>query len=120
MTGKPKAPSTLATTGKALWSKHVGKYDFRVDEMAVLEMACKTADTIATLDKEWESLGKPFMTTGSTGQDVIHPIVVERRVQQAQLASLLGKLKIPDGATPGAVTTNPARAAATTRWKHGA
>ena len=30
---------------------------------------------IATLDKEWDTLGKPFMTRGSMGQDVIHPLI---------------------------------------------
>ncbi|HET9500366.1 MAG TPA: hypothetical protein VFO98_08900 [Marmoricola sp.] len=116
---KPKPPTTLADAGKALWREHVAKYDFRVDELAVLELACKTADMIATLDKEWDALGKPFMTRGSMGQDVIHPLIGERRQQQAQLAALLGKLKIPDEPS-GAVSTNPARAAAATRWKHGA
>lgn len=116
---KPKPPVSLDSAGKALWSSVVAKYDLRVDERAVLEVACKTADMIATLDKEWNALGKPFMTRGSMGQDVIHPLIGERRQQQAQLAALLGKLKLPDDVS-GAVTTNPARAAAASRWKHGA
>ena len=119
MSDKPKPPSTLAAAGKTLWSEHVKDYDFRVDELAVLELACRTADMIATLDKEWEALGKPFMTRGSMGQDVIHPLIGERRAQQSQMATLLGKLKIPDGAV-GGPAINPARAAADTRWKHGA
>lgn len=117
---KPKPPVTLADAGKALWSSVVAKYELRVDEYAVLEAACKTADMIATLDKEWDALGKPFMTRGSMGQDVIHPLIGERRAQQAQIAKLLGQLKLPDDATAGGVTTNPARAAAASRWKHGA
>lgn len=119
MSTKPTPPEALADAGKALWKKHVADYTFRVDELAVLELACRTADMIATLDKEWESLGKPFMTRGSMGQDVIHPLIGERRAQQSQMAALLGKLKIPDGAA-GGVAVNPARAAADTRWKHGA
>lgn len=119
MTEKPKPPATLAVAGKALWTVHLKDYDFRVDELAVLELACKTADMIATLDREWDALGKPFMTRGSMGQDVIHPLIGERRAQQAQMAALLGKLKIPDTAQGGAVV-NPARAAADSRWKHGA
>ncbi len=115
---KPKPPASLATAGKALWSDVVKKYDLRVDELAVLESACKTADMIATLDKEWDALGKPFLTRGSMGQDVIHPLIGERRAQQSQMAKLLAQLKLPDDAS-GAVSANPARAAAASRWKHG-
>lgn len=116
---KPKPPTSLSDAGKALWSSVVAKYDLRVDELAVLEAACKTADMIATLDKEWDALGKPFLTRGSMGQDVIHPLIGERRAQQAAQAALFRQLKLPDDATPGAAT-NPARAAANSRWKHGA
>lgn len=119
---KPRPPVTLASAGKAMWTKHLKDYDFRVDELAVLELACRTADMIAILTKEWENLGKPFMTSGSMGQDVIHPLIGELRSQQSQMAALLGKLKIPDapadGQSGGGV--NPARAAADSRWKHGA
>lgn len=115
---KPKPPASLSDAGKALWTEIVAKYDLRVDELAVLESACKTGDMIATLDKEWDALGKPFLTRGSMGQDVIHPLIGERRAQQSQLARLLGLLKLPDEATGGAAT-NPARAAADSRWKHG-
>ena len=116
---KPKPPESLDDAGTSLWREVVKSYTLRVDELAVLESACKTADMIATLDKEWAALGKPFLTRGSMGQDVIHPLIGERRAQQAQLAKLLGLLKLPDEVS-GAVGTNPARAAAASRWKHGA
>lgn len=118
MSSKPKPPASLDPAGAELWVDVNAKYDLRVDELAILEVACKTVDMIATLDKEWDALGKPFMTRGSMGQDVIHPLIGERRQQQAQLAALLGKLKLPDDVA-GAVATNPARAAAASRWKHG-
>lgn len=116
---KPKPPTSLETAGKALWSGVVAKYTLRVDELAVLESACKTVDTIAALDKAWADLGKPFITTGSMQQEVIHPLIGEKRTQQAALARLLGQLKLPDDAAPG-VVPNQARSAADTRWKHGA
>ncbi|WP_436702394.1 hypothetical protein [Nocardioides sp. BYT-33-1] len=117
---KPDPPDSLDDAGEKLWRDVVAKYELRVDELAVLEAACRTADMIATLDKEWTGLGKPFLTRGSMGQDVIHPLIGERRQQQAQLAALLGKLKLPDDVTPGAgAGVNPARAAAESRWKHG-
>lgn len=116
---KPKPPATLNAAGKALWIAVNAKYDLRVDEFAVLESACKTSDMIATLDKEWDALGKPFLTRGSMGQDVIHPLIGERRAQQSSQAALFRQLKLPDDATIG-VAVNPARAAADSRWKHGA
>ena len=116
---KPKPPVMLNAAGKALWSSVVAKYDLRVDDLAVLESACKTSDMIATLDKAWDELGQPFLTRGSMGQDVIHPLIGERRAQASALARLLAQLKLPDEMS-GAVGTNPARAAAATRWKHGA
>jgi hypothetical protein len=116
---KPQPPKSLETAGAKLWRDVVSKYDLRVDELAVLEAACKTTDMIATLDTEWANLGKPFMTRGSMGQDVIHPLIGERRTQQAALARLFAQLKLPDE-SDGAAETNPARAAADSRWKHGA
>lgn len=116
---KPKSPASLESAGQALWLSVTEKYDLRVDELAVLEAACKTADMIATLDREWAALGKPFLTSGSMGQDVIHPLIGERRTQQAQLAALLGKLKLPDEAADGG-KANQNRSAAQSRWaQHG-
>lgn len=116
---KPQPPESLADAGKELWAAVVEPYDLRVDELTVLEAACKTADMIAILDREWNGMGKPFLTKGSMGQDVIHPLIGELRAQHAQLARLLGLLKLPDDVS-GAVAANPARAAASSRWKHGA
>jgi hypothetical protein len=118
---KPKPPASLESAGSALWRDVVAGYDLRVDERVVLEAACKTADMIATLDKAWGELGKPFITRGSMGQDVIHPLIGERRNQQAQLAALLGKLKLPDDAG-GSGESNQQRSAAQSRWAaaHGA
>ena len=116
---KSPPPATLSIAGQALWGDVVSKYDLRVDELAVLESACKTADMIATLDKEWDALGKPFLTSGSMGQDVIHPLIGERRAQQSQLAKLLGQLKLPD--EQGSGKPNQQRDAAQSRWaQHGA
>lgn len=118
----PKPPATLATAGKALWEAIAGKdkYVLRPDEAAVLVQACETADMIAILDQAWGDLGKPFLTRGSMGQDVIHPLIGEKRTQAAALAKLLAQLKLPDageGAKP-----NQQRGAAQSRWAqaHGA
>ncbi len=114
----PKPSKPLGPTGRALWSNVVGKYDLRIDELTVLEQACKTVDTIAKLDKNWSDRGEPFITEGSMGQEVIHPLIGERRTQQASLARLLAQLKLPDdlaGERP-----NQQRDAAQSRWaQHG-
>jgi len=117
---KPKPPASLESAGADLWRGIVDTYDLRLDELAVLEAACKTADMIATLDREWDALGKPFLTRGSMGQDVIHPLIGERRNQQAAQAALFRQLKLPDDASGGA-KANQNRSAAQSRWaKHGA
>lgn len=115
---KPEPPESLDTSGARLWRDVVAKYDLRVDELAVLEAACKTADMISTLDDAWAALGKPFVTSGSMGQDVIHPLIGERRQQQSALAALFRQLKLPDEGGAGA---NQQRGAAQSRWaQHGA
>lgn len=115
---KPAPPESLEAAGAALWRDVVAKYTLRVDELAVLEAACKTADMIATLDKEWATLGKPFITRGSMGQDVIHPLIGERRTQQSALAALFRQLKLPDEGGSG--ESNQHRDAAQSRWaQHG-
>ena len=113
---KSAAPDSLSEAGRSLWARITEKYELRADELAVLESACKTVDMIATLDKEWEALGKPFLTSGSMGQDVIHPLIGERRQQQAQLAALLGKLKLPDDPAATGAPVNAQREGGMSRW----
>jgi len=111
------APDALGSAGAALWSAVVGKYALRVDELAVLEAACRTADMIATIDAEWSELGRPMLTTGSMGQDVIHPLIGERRAQQAALAALFRQMKLPDEEV--AAPANQQRDAANSKWATG-
>lgn len=117
---KPKPPIGLKPAGKLLWNDVVGKYTLRVDELSVLTSACKTVDRIALLEKAHEDLGMPFLTKGSMGQDVIHPLISELRTQEAHLSGQLAKLKLPDDANGPSV--NAQRAGGATRWAnaHGA
>ena len=120
MAGKTTAPKGLAVAGSALWVSVKSKYVLRVDEDAILLSACKTVDRIAMLEKAHADLGQPFLTRGSMGQDVIHPLIAEMRAQESHLATQFAKLKLPDDA--GAERPNQQRAAAQTRWSqaHGA
>jgi hypothetical protein len=88
----------------------------RPDELAVLVTACRTADTITRLEDE---LGDgPLMVAGSKGQEVVHPAVVELRLQRAAVASLLRQLAIPDDESgwDNLTASQRARRAAHARW----
>lgn len=111
------APKSLDESGQTLWESVASKYELRPDEAAILARACEAADMLAILDREWINAGRPFLTTGSMGQEVIHPLVGERRQQAAQQAALLARLKLPDDANPDAgAAPNQHRAAAQSKW----
>jgi hypothetical protein len=119
---KPAAPNGLRSVGARLWRDVVGKYDLRVDELTVLEAAARATDRASLMRDELDAM--PLMVTGSTGQQVVNPLVAEIRAHEAQVASLLARLKLPDD--PAGATEQPrstqARAAAQSRWStaHGA
>lgn len=116
---KPKPPEHLAKPGADLWSAIVGKYDLRPDELRTLEDACATTDMLSTLEQEWRDAGRPFMSRGSMGQEVEHPLIGSIDKLRKSRQTFFRQLKLPEDASGGA-STNPARAAAATRWKHGA
>ena len=119
-----KAPTGLRAAGRNLWRDVTEKYTLRVDELAVLARACKTADRLAELEKAHVDLGRPFLTRGSMGQDVIHPLIAEIRTHEAHLGTQLAKLKLPDmpATGDGSAKPNQQRSAAQSRWAqaHGA
>lgn len=116
---KPQPPASLADAGAALWREVVEKYDLRADELRTLEDACGATDMLDTLTKEWVALGRPFISKGSMGQEVEHPLIGSIDKQRKTRQTFLRQLKLPDDAPVSGATTNPARAAAESRWKHG-
>ncbi len=116
---KKVAPKGLGLAGKKFWDDVVGVYELRVDECSVLEAVCRASDRIVTMRDELA--GMDLMLTGSTGQLVVNPLVAEIRAHEAQVASLLARLKLPD-ADGNTTASNQARAAAQSRWSvaHGA
>ena len=121
MSEKPKAPDGLfPEVGARFWVQVVEKYDLRVDELAVLEKACRAMDRIAAMESAL--LDEPLVAKGSMGQPVVHPLVAEIRAHEAQVASLLGRLKLPDDSSVAEPRSVQARAAAQSRWAaaHGA
>ena len=111
---KPKAPTTLAPAGRKLWTDVLATYDLRVDELRVLANACGAADMLADLEKGWRDLGRPFMSGGSMGQEVEHPLIGSIDKQRKALAGFLKQLGLPD--EPGGEKPNQQREAAQSRW----
>ncbi|HEY9247672.1 MAG TPA: hypothetical protein VIO38_00995 [Rariglobus sp.] len=115
MSKKP-APKGLDAPGQALWRAVNGKYELRTDELVVLEKACRASDRIARMESV---LGEDVTTLGSMGQTVVHPLIGEIRQHEAQVASLLRSLKLPDESgevVDASARSTQARAAAQSRW----
>ena len=111
-------PKTLDADGRVMWQSIASKYELRPDELHRLEAACRTADMIAKLEERWAEMGYPMVTSGSMGQEVIHPIIGELRAQRAALNTKLIALKLPD--LDAGAETNQNREAATASWQPGA
>lgn len=114
---KPKKPKDLGDAGSALWDSITESYELRPDEVAMLELACRARDRVVVMERERAG---EVMAVGSTGQLVAHPLIAEIRQTEAQVSSLLARLKLPDPVT--GERPNQQREAAQTRWAaaHGA
>jgi hypothetical protein len=106
-------PSELGERGSALWDDVTSAYSLRPDELAILADAAHEADVIERLKAEFET--RELITKGSMGQDVAAPHVSEIRQHRATLATLLGKLRLPDeGGSSG--KSEAGRALVNQRW----
>lgn len=110
----PKPPTTLSAAGKSLWNDVVGKYELRPDERRTLEDACSASDMLAELTQAWSDLGRPYISTGSMGQEVEHPLIGSIDKQRKARQTFIRQLKLPDD--PAAGRPNQQRAAAQSRW----
>jgi hypothetical protein len=117
------APDHMGAAGTKLWTEIASFYDLRPDEYRLLEDACREADLIEVLADEQRE--QPVMITGSTGQQVLNPLIAEVRQHRGTLSTLLTKLKLPDDPETGATgqpasagddRASQARAAANARW----
>lgn len=118
----PKQPKGLGAAGSAFWTNTLTRYwmDGEPHKLALLEQACRVLDQIAELDAAM--VGEPLTVWGSKHQPVIHPLIAEKRVQQALFASLTKSLSLPDveedDETEAArLRSERARHAANVRWK---
>jgi hypothetical protein len=118
-----RMPSGLQTAGKKLFKAITTTFDFEDEpgKVQLLTQACKVADIIAELDDHADQA--PLTVKGSTGQQVIQPTLAEARFQRGLLATLLGRLGLPDNDEhdDGGYSRRSAagRTAAKARWSRG-
>lgn len=112
-------PDGLGSAGRKLWESIAGAglYEFRADELRVLDDACRTADIIAKLEDELG--GQSLTVRGSQGQPVANPMLAELRQYRALLRGHLKALNLPDDDDGRAALarSTKARNAAEGRWK---
>ena len=113
----PAEPS-LGPAGLAAWRAitDVG-YVLRPDEVLMLTQACHLVDQAEALQAAIDRDG--VTVTGSRGQIRPHPALSELRGTRAEVARLLGRLKLPDpqpAAGGSSLASERARKAARARW----
>lgn len=87
-------PEALGPSGTRLWRDVSDAFELRVDELRVLEDACREVDLIERMEDALRDA--PLTATGSTGQVVASPFLQELRQHRALVARLLASLKLPD------------------------
>lgn len=112
-------PAYLKTKGMQIWKSVTADYVLRDDEKVLLEQVCREADLIQELTSELRKL--PLMMTGSQGQDVVNPLLMEIRQHRALLAQLHARLDLPeldasDVAGVPDISPNQNRSAAMSKW----
>src|SRR5688500_2238735 len=109
-------PSGLGERGSALWDSVTSRYELRPDELAILADAAHEADVIEMLKSEFEV--SSLMRPGPSGPAVAAPHVSDIRQRRATLATLLGKLRLPDDAgARGSASSEAGRALVNQRWR---
>lgn len=117
------APKGLGPKARKLWRDMTAKYEFRVDELAILEQACRELDMIEKLQELIDDEYFEYVVAGSMGQDAMNPVLIEIRQHRALHGRLLKQLDLPDDneAAAAGSQSSVARAAAEARWgKRGA
>jgi hypothetical protein len=98
----------LGPAGAPLWEWITDANVLRPDEMALLEAACRETDLIALLQATLDA-APDLIVTGSMGQPVMHPAVLEIRQHRATMASLgaAGIMMKPREHSPAASIPSP-------------
>lgn len=113
------APKGLGTAGKRLRKSILADLpnDWELDhrEIELLELAARQADDLALLERAIKKEGA--ISTGSTGQTIVHPAILEARQARLAISRLVGLIELPDGEErPATAATTRGRKAAQARW----
>lgn len=117
-------PDNLGPAGTELWESITEVFSFEDEpgKVALLQRACRTADTIATLEAEAST--QSLLAKGSMGQAVVNPLVAEARSQTSLLDKLLKSLDLPETEEEqlerAQRRSRAGRTAARARWGRGA
>lgn len=111
-----KPPTGLGAKARKFWVAAVSSFEFRIDELRVLEDACREMDLIDRMESEQRD--RPLIARGSQGQEVAAPLVQELRQHRTALARLLTQLRLPDEGGEQA-RSSAARDLAMARWSVG-
>lgn len=87
----PKPPTGLRAGGRRLWATITGEFDLAEHEARLLTEACRTVDTLDSLDVAVRRDG----VLGPDGRP--HPAAIEARQQKIALARILASLRLPSG-----------------------
>lgn len=112
-------PDRLNTSGAFLWAETTKNYRLRADELLLLEQACREADLIDDLYNDLR-FGSNTVS-GSQGQEVANPLLVEIRQHRTLYGQLISRLGLPDLAEQGeglhaVPEVNQQRNAVNSRW----
>ncbi len=118
-----RPPKGLQPRGRSLWTSIVKGlpegWELDERERAILTLAARQADDLAQLEGLIAKHGP--RVTGSAGQPVLNPAIMEARQARIAVDRLLGKLALPDeNREPLTEAGRRAQHAARVRWAQAA
>jgi hypothetical protein len=95
VTPAERPPKGLGSAGRRLWRAVLTDFQLDEHEMALLVLACRTADRLE--DIAVGLVGAPLTVSNFRGDPIAHPLLNEQRQQSLTLARLLASLRLPAG-----------------------
>jgi P27 family predicted phage terminase small subunit len=90
----PEPPAELEKAGRRIWNIVMKRYAIEETHAEVLELACLSADSAASMRAQIKREGATV--TGSQGQPVAHPLIACEGAAQKRVAQLLKQLGLFD------------------------